>query len=81
MSDEITYARVGGPPEDWHRLRILDASGEDVPYPVIEVNTEEGWLRCHKIAANGSGGRFLDGDGKLAEQTVRGRFRIVYDED
>lgn len=24
MSEPITYAKAGGPPEDWHGLRVVD---------------------------------------------------------
>jgi hypothetical protein len=38
----ITYAKVGGPPADWHKLQVRDLdTGELVE--AVEVNTEEGW--------------------------------------
>lgn len=43
MNQQITYAKAGGPPDDWHDLRIIHADGTDDTY-VVEANSAEGWL-------------------------------------
>lgn len=43
MTDQITYAKVGGPPDDWERLQVRDTESGALVDSVIEVNTEEGW--------------------------------------
>lgn len=45
--DTITYAKVGGPPDDWgtYQVRDLDdPDGHRLVDGVVEANTEEGWI-------------------------------------
>jgi hypothetical protein len=43
----ITYAKVGGPPQDWHKLQVRDLDSGDL-VRAVEVNTEEGWALVWK---------------------------------
>lgn len=45
MSDEITYAKVNGPPDDWMNLKVTDLDTGKEAGRVIEVNTVEGWIK------------------------------------
>lgn len=41
--NKITYAKVGGPPDDWQHIEIIDKDTGNVVPEVIEVNTIERW--------------------------------------
>lgn len=69
----ILYAVVGGPPSDWHGLRVFGADGVQIK-DVVEVNASEGWLVRFKRASNGS--FFLDDQGDAARERIEGRFTI-----
>lgn len=44
MSEVLTYAVVGGPPDDWAELEVINLdSGLPVEF-CVEVNTVEGWV-------------------------------------
>lgn len=60
---EVTYARVGGPPDDWTDFQVRDLKTGDL-VPAVEVNTAEGWA----IIRNA--------DGTLPEGRTFGRFAI-----
>ena len=74
QTTELTHARVGGPPDDWHK-------GIDVWFDGnwsgdwIEVNVEEGWgTRFVKDAK----GRFIIDGNDIKRETMIGVFRIRY---
>ena len=70
MSEALTYAKVGGPPEDWTRLEVVDlASGNTVP--AVEVNTVEEWAIVYEEPS-----RIDKATGRLATQRIEGRFEI-----
>jgi hypothetical protein len=41
---DIDYAKVGGPPRDWHKIIVLDAATDQELDRVIEANATEGWV-------------------------------------
>lgn len=62
--EQLTYAKAGGPPDDWTDLRVIDeTTGLEVPN-VIEVNTRTGFI-VYDVAVDG--GEFIHED----EQTGR----------
>jgi hypothetical protein len=73
---EIVYAKVDGPPDNWHGLRIIDLDTGQEVLDVIEVNAAEGWLISYK--RNSAGNFFLDPakPDEIARQRVEGRFEI-----
>ncbi len=72
MPEEITYAKVNGPPDNWYDMRVFDAkTGEEIK-EVVEVNTAEGFLRRHKMRK----GQLYVVDGKVVIERIRGRFAI-----
>jgi hypothetical protein len=76
MAEPITYANAGGPPANWHGLRIFDLeSGQEVTQ-VVEVNTVEGWLIRYKL--NEEGRLYLDPENpeQAARERLTGRFEI-----
>lgn len=46
-TSDITYAKVGGPPEDWSKLQVRDRATGEIVDKVVEVNSAEGWLVTH----------------------------------
>jgi hypothetical protein len=75
MSDVITYAKVHGPPADWHSLRIFDrATGAEVQ-DVFEIDTQEGWLIRAKRDAAGQLVTAASGD-RIEREKIEGAFEI-----
>lgn len=73
MAEQLTYAKVGGPPTDWNGLRVFKVkTGEEVK-EVVEVNTAEQWLRRLKTD---SAGKPLVANGQLVIERIRGLFVI-----
>ena len=68
---KITFAKVGGPPDDWNNLEIL-LDGKVINY-VIEVDTEWGCATVFKL--NEDGGVICDGE-DFATETIFGNFEI-----
>lgn len=68
----LSYAVVGGPPDDWHGLSVFDAVGNEVK-DVIEVNAAEGWLIRHR--RDDQGNVFVEGD-EVAKERITGTFTI-----
>lgn len=64
-----TYARAGGPPNDWHLLDVVDLDSGLSVSMVMEVDCREGWLRRY----TGREGR----SGEPEVEILRGRFRLV----
>lgn len=71
----ITYAKAGGPPDDWCGLKVFDLdTGEEVT-EVDEVNAAEGWLVRAKTDENGN--IFLDETGlEIGRERLSGHFEI-----
>lgn len=46
----LTYACVGGPPDDWNNIEIIDLGTGKPVSAVIECNTAEGWLERYVTA-------------------------------
>jgi len=69
----ITYAKVGGPPDNWWELRVLDLDTGKFITEVIEVNTAEGWLVRYKTDENGQ--PIISGL-NWARERVEGNFEI-----
>lgn len=71
--------KVGGPPENWNGLQVIDvATGLEVPR-VFECDTDEGWCRKAKLDANGKLIKIIvDGEQTgVEEETIQGNFKIV----
>ena len=78
----LTYAKVGGPPDDWMDLVITETDSGAEVRRVVEVDTKAGWLLRH--AANDKGNAYLcdgapgcaycaDGETEPHVRTVRER--------
>ena len=54
-SDEITFAKVGGPPDDWADLRVIDlATDGEFIGSAIEVDTKAGYVIALRVDADGN---------------------------
>ncbi|HEY3694206.1 hypothetical protein [Phenylobacterium sp.] len=71
----LTYAKVGGPPEDWWGLRIVDLDTLRDIDAVVEVDAKAGWVRHYVRDADGTFRVTPKGDALLVKRT-RGRFEI-----
>lgn len=47
MTDPITYAKAGGPPDNWLGLQVRDLDTGKVLDRVLEANTVQGWVVEH----------------------------------
>lgn len=74
MAGELTYAKVGGPPDDWFGLTIIDLDTNAGVFGVVEVNTAEGWLVRHK---RGTDGMIETAGDSVVHERIVGRFKIV----
>lgn len=74
---ELSYAKVGGPPARWQKLKIIDLDTGLEVSKVVEVNTTEGWLIRYREDAEGR--PFIDPEkpDQAARERVEGRFQIV----
>lgn len=77
-AEELTYAKVGGPPEEWMGLKVLDVTTGQELRDVLEVNTVEGWCvtlqrdaRDHLVVA------WIDGTPEPAQVRIEGVFKII----
>lgn len=43
MATEYEYVRVGGPPENWTELIVLDLDKKEILSNVVEADAESGW--------------------------------------
>lgn len=68
----LTYAKAGETPCS-HLLRIVDAATGEELHEVVEINTEEGWLRRFQKGADGK--PVIKGEEFVIER-IEGRFRI-----
>lgn len=76
MTEALTYAVVGGPPDDWNGLTIFDLDTWKEVKEVIEANTVEGWLV--RLRRNDDGQFFIDPEhsDEVAKERLTGRFEI-----
>lgn len=73
-SDEITFAKVGGPPDDWANLRIIDlATNEEFIGSAIEIDTKAGYVIAYRMDANGNP---MHERGKALTVKINGRYRL-----
>jgi len=73
MSEPVTYARAGGPPDDWQGLRVFKVkTGEEV-LEVVEVSTKDNWL---KRLVTDREGKPIVKNGELVVERIRGLFEI-----
>ena len=71
---EITHARAGEFPEDWHELEVTDLSSGLLMQDVVEVDTVMGWVLRH--ARDPQTGHFIVVTDEILREVVRGRFQI-----
>lgn len=69
----ITYAKVGGPPDNWHEIEIIDLDSGKQLKGVVEVNTAEGWVIAYKDGPDGK--PVIEGD-EVVKERIAGRFEI-----
>lgn len=74
MSEVVTYAKAGGPPDNWCGLLVLDRDSGEYVGEVCECDTEGGWLVRYKTDAQGN--FYLDGD-EVARERLTGRFALI----
>lgn len=73
--EPLTYARAGGPPDDWCGLEIWNQqTGCQVLY-VVEVDAAAGWVKHYVRGADGGFELTPDGEAILIK-TIHGRFEI-----
>jgi hypothetical protein len=77
VSNEIVYAKSGGPPDNWHGIRVFDEAGNEIK-DVEEVHAGEGWLIRAK--RNAQGHIYAEGD-EIAKERIEGKFRLVLPEE
>lgn len=73
MSDKIVYAKAGGPPDNWHGIRVFDHHGSEF-HDVCEVHAGEGWLI--RVKRNEASDIYAVGD-EVATERLEGQFVIV----
>lgn len=73
MSGKVVYAKSGGPPDNWHGIRVFDAEGNEFT-DVHEVHAGEGWLV--RARRNEAGEIYAEGD-EIAMERIEGHFVIV----
>lgn len=74
-ADEITFAKVGGPPADWARLDVIDAAtGQIVDADVIECDTVKGYIIALKRDADGN--LIVGKDDKIETVRIEGRYQL-----
>jgi len=76
MSDPITYAKAGGPPDDWHGLRVFDLDTGAEIERVEEVNAAEGWLIRANLDERGYVYPDPEKPDEIARERIKGRFEI-----
>ncbi len=77
MADETlpTYAKAGGPPDDWTEIQVFDVATGARVEDVVEVNTAEGWA---EVYVRDERGRYiLSPTGReVAVERIPGDFRL-----
>jgi hypothetical protein len=69
-----TYAKTGGPPQSWRRLRIIDLETQREVRGVIEIDTAAGWLRRYQTDERGR--LVINAAREATVERLAGRFRI-----
>lgn len=76
--DILTYAKAGGPPENWHGIVILDRDTGEFVRNAIEVDAAEGWLIRYQT--DDSGAYLFDAaHQELLTERIEGRFALIPD--
>lgn len=71
----ITYARAGGPPDNWMGLRVFNIDTGKEMLNVHEVDAEAGWL-VQYVVVDEKAGTLMAVEGQLVLERVDGNFRI-----
>jgi hypothetical protein len=72
------YATVGGPPENWNEITVVNTeTGEEV-VDIVEVNAPEGWAVINCISQNGHRIVF---NGQPVTKRIEGDFKIILKAD
>jgi hypothetical protein len=79
MVDEpLTYAKAGGPPDNWRGITVIDLETEQPVEAVVEVDTLAGFVIKHALDAAGNG--VIDwnapGGPAIILERIEGRFEI-----
>lgn len=77
MADETlpTYAKAGGPPDDWTEMQVFNVETGLLVPDVYEVNTVEGWVEVYPRDERGRS--VLSSDGRMAmTERIPGNFRL-----
>ena len=70
---QLTYAKTGGPPDNWKNLQVIDASGNALPN-IVEVNIAEDWAIVLDLTAKPV---WISPEKKVAaKKKIKGKFRI-----
>lgn len=78
MTEAPTFAKSGGPPDDWRRCRVFDADTGAEVRDVVEVDTQIGYLL--KFERNEQGRLVLTPDRRAVRVIhLTGNFRIEMD--
>lgn len=73
MAEKLTYAKAGGPPDDWRMWRVFNSvTGQEVR-DVREVDTAAGW--CIKLSVDALGRPVLAED-HFTYERVTGAFEL-----
>lgn len=68
----LSWAKVGGPPENWQQIDVIDLATGERLRDVIEVNTTGGWAIVHRMVD----GKPVLGGVDLATDRIEGRFEL-----
>lgn len=70
-----TYAKSGGPPDNWSELFVLDLdTGAEYAGHVIEVDTKAGWVKVARLDRRKR--VMLDTSGNPLTDLIHGSFRL-----
>ena len=73
MSDDLIYARVNGPPADYHNVEVCFEGKWSGDWDWVEVNADEGWgIRF----AKDDKGQIIQEGNDAKRETIRGDFRL-----
>lgn len=68
---KITYAKAGGPPDDWSRLQVRDLQTGALLDDVVEVDATEGWAVVYELPL-----RVDPRNDAIVTKLITGRFAI-----